>query len=255
LLTALHGAKWFAILVAFAAFGLAAAPARADSMELEVYRSDLTDKGETNVDFAANLARSPLQGDGNGRSVFQAVGEFSYGLSDNLQLGLKLPLAYTNAAWYGTGLLTELKYVAPHEGGGLYWGVEFEAGYLAPLGEARQWALEATPIVGYRANGWELVANPGLSIASAGDQRGVVAFEPSGKVAYQVAKQCALGVEYFSEAGALRSMLAGGKRNEIAFLTVDTKIGKSTVNLGIGHGTNDASPGFVAKLVVDLEFD
>jgi len=255
LLPASNNGKLFAFLAVFAAIGSVSSFARADMTELEVYRSELADKGETNFDFASNIAKTSAQSDSNGRSVFQAVGEYSYGLTDFLEAGLKVPVSYANSVWYGNGLLTELKYVAPHENEGLYWGAEFEAGFLSPLGEKRQWTLEAVPIFGYRKNEWEIVVNPGLSIASAGDQRGVATFEPDGKISYQVSKKSAIGIEYFSEAGALRSVLPGGKRNEIALLAFDTKIRKSTINVGIGHGTNDASPGFVAKLVVDLEFD
>jgi hypothetical protein len=229
--------------------------ARADTLELEVYRTDIADQGETNFDFAGNLARTSNQSDLNGTSVFQAVGEFSYGLTDQLEAGLKLPVSYVDGAWYGNGLLTEIKYVAPHAKEGFYWGTEIEVGFESPLDEKRQWTLEAVPILGYRANKWDIVINPGLSIASAGDQRGVVEFEPSGKLAYQFAQKSAIGVEYFSEAGPLTAILPGGQRSEIAFLALDTKVGKSAINIGFGHGVNDASPRFVAKLIVDLEFD
>ncbi|HXA48220.1 MAG TPA: hypothetical protein VNW52_11370, partial [Burkholderiaceae bacterium] len=102
---------------------------------------------------------------------------------------------------------------------------------------------------------WELTLDPGMSITSGGDGHGVAAFEPSAKASYLIARETAIGIEYFSEAGPLRAMLPGRERNELAFLAVDTKIGKSIINLGLGHGVNSYSPGFALKVVMDLEFD
>jgi hypothetical protein len=250
----LHKNKWLLVLL-LAGIATTCPPAWADSDELEVYRTEIADEGETNFDFASNVAKTADQSEAKGRSIFQVVGEYSYGLTDQWEVGIKLPLSYVDGIWYGNGLLGEFKYVAPHAKEGLYWGAEVEVGYASPLEEKRQWTLEAVPILGYRTNKWDITINPGLSIASAGDQRGIVNFEPSGKIAYQVIQKTAIGVEYFSEAGPLRSILPGGERNDVAFLALDTKIGKSTINIGLGHGVNDISPKFVAKLIVDLEFD
>jgi hypothetical protein len=243
------------LVLAFAIAASLAPCAHADTTELEVYRGDLDDQGEVNVDFEGNLLRAPLHGDLSGQAVAQALGELSYGLSDNMEVGLKLPISYSNGAWYGKSLLAELKYVAPHEKTGWYWGAEVEAGYLTSYDERLQWNAEIVPIAGYRGDCWEFTFNPDVSIASGGDQRGTVMFEPSGKVSYRVARKTSIGVEYFSEAGPLHAPLPGNQRSELAFLALDTKVGKSAINFGIGHGVNSYSPGFAAKAIVDLEFD
>lgn len=239
----------------FALVASIGSPAHADTTELGVYRTEIADKGELNFDFASNALREPRHSDNSGQAVFQALGELSYGLIDGCEIGLKMPVAYSDGAWHGKSLSGEFKYVAPHEESGWYWGAEVEAGYFSTFDESPQWSAEIVPIVGYRFNRWEVTLNPGVSIASGGDQRGAVAFEPSGKVAYQVAQKTAIGVEYFSEAGRLNTMLPGRERNELAFLALDTKIGKSAINLGFGHGVNRYSPGFAVKAIVDLEFD
>ena len=229
--------------------------ARADTTELEVYRGVLDDKGELNFDFEGNILRAPLHGDFSGQPVVQALGELSYGLSDEVEIGLKVPVSYSNGTWYGKSLLGELKYVAPHAELGWYWGAEIEAGYLSSFDERLQWSAEIVPIFGYRGDRWEFTLNPGVSIASGGDHSGAVEFEASTKVSYRIAQKTAIGLEYFSEAGPVDAILPGRKRNELAFLALDTKIGKSTINLGVGHGVNSYSPGFALKAIVDLEFD
>jgi hypothetical protein len=176
-------------------------------------------------------------------------------MGDGYEIGVKAPVSYSNGMWVGKSLLGEVKYIAPYEKMGWYWGAEVEVGYFTAFDERQQWTAEIAPIIGFRRDKWEYVLNPGISVASGGDQRGVVEFEPSGKLAYEIARKTAIGIEYFSETGSLHTMLPGAERNELAFLTLDTKIGKSTINFGIGHGVNRYSPGFAVKAIFDLEFD
>jgi hypothetical protein len=239
----------------FASVALIGSYARADTTELEVYRSEIADEGELNFDFAGNVVRSPLESDTSTQVIVQAIGELSFGMGDGYEIGVKVPVSYSSGTWIGKSLLGEVKYIAPHEKSGWYWGAEVELGYFSAFDERQQWSAEIAPIIGFRRDKWELTLNPGMSVSSSGDRRGVVDFEPSGKIAYEIVQKTAIGVEYFSEAGPMHNMLASYKRNELAFLALDTKIGKSTINLGIGHGVNSYSPGFAVKTVVDLEFD
>jgi hypothetical protein len=199
--------------------------------------------------------QSPKHDDGHGASIFQGIAELSYGLDDDWEIGLKLPVYALSGAWHTEGLLTEIKYVAPHDKTGWYAGAEIEAGYEMMAGENEHWTIEAVPIIGWRSALWDFTLNPGLTIASGGEQRGKVLFEPAAKISCQVAAKNALGIEYFSEAGPVSKILPAGRRNELAFLTLDTKVGKSIVNVGVGHGVNSASPGWAVKTVIDLEFD
>jgi hypothetical protein len=229
--------------------------AHADTSELEVYRSEIADEGELNFDFAGNIARASHHSDASGQAIAQAIGELSFGLDDGYEVGVKIPISYSNGTWVGKSLLGEVKYIAPHEKLGWYWGAEVELGYFTAFDERQQWSAEIAPIIGFRRGKWEFVLNPGLTVASGRDQRGVVIFEPSGKVTYEIVQKTAFGFEYFSESGPLHALLPGGERSELAFITLDTKIGRSTINFGIGHGMNSYSPGFAVKTVLDLEFD
>ncbi len=234
---------------------LPALRAHADNTELDVYRGEIADEGESNIDFAANIAKTSRHSDGRGASVFQAVTEYSYGLDDSWEVGLKLPVYAMGGAWKAGGLLSEIKYVAPHEKYGWYWGAEFEIGYESIVGEDEQWTLETVPIIGWRNRFWDISLNPGVTITSGGEQRGTVIFEPAGKIAYATGDKCAVGIEYFSEAGPIGHLLPARERNDLLFLTLDTRIGKSAVNIGLGHGVGAASPGLALKTVIDLEFD
>jgi hypothetical protein len=233
----------------------AVSSAFAQSNEMQVYGAELADQGEANVEINTNLSKTSGKSELKGRTLFRSLIEVAYGLSGNWEAGIKLPASHIDGNWYGNGLIGEAKYVAPHAGAGGYWGVEVELGSTTPFHEKRQWALELTPIIGYRSGNWHVIGNPGLSIASDGDDRSVLQFEPSARVGYQVTPTDAIGLEYFVEAGPLRSPLPRNQRNDVAMLAWDTKAGKSLINLGVGRGTTAVSPRWLAKLNVDIEFD
>jgi hypothetical protein len=254
-LTHIQKKHWRRSLTMLTAFTLITPLACASSAEIHVQRDELTDKGENNFDVSANLSKTSNKSELKGRSVFQALGEYSYGFADRWEAGVKIPIFHADGNWYGSGLIGELKYVAPHKDQGFYWGVEIEVGYTSPFNEKRQWELETVPIFGYLSDRWHFTANPGLSITSAGDERGIVTFEPSEKISYQLAPKSTIGLEYFAEMGSLKSVLPRNERNEVAYLVLDTKVSKSTIHVGLGHGMTVVSPRWVVKFSVDLEFD
>ena len=229
--------------------------AHADQSEFEVYSAGMPEKSESGFDLAMNAAQSPSQSESVQHSLIQAIGEYSYGLDDQFAIGVRLPIYHLENVWRGYGLLGEIKYIAPHSDQGFYWGSEIEAGYISPFQEKRGWILEVMPILGYRIGRWEFVTNPGLAITSAGEERGVVTFEPNSKISYQVTREYAVGIEYFIDAGSLSSFAPRDQRREVAYLTLDTMIAKNKINVGLGHGTTESSPRWIAKLIVDLEFD
>src|SRR5437763_155083 len=75
----------------------------ADSREIQVYQDALPDKGEYNLDLSSNFSKTSSQSELKGRSVLQALAEFSYGVSANLEAGLKVPVSHIDGRWYGNG--------------------------------------------------------------------------------------------------------------------------------------------------------
>ena len=207
-------------------------------------------------DLSSHIAKTSDKSDLKGRTISQPLGEYSYGLSTRWNVGIKVPTIYVDSKWYGNGVVGEVKYLAPHGDGedGFYWGFELEAGYLSPFKESRSWVMEAVPILGYRVGRWHFIANPGLSLSSAGDDKGL-SFEPNFKRAYQFDKRNALGLEYYIDAGMLKETLPGNRRNEVACLAWDTKVGKNDVNFGIGRGTSSVSDRWMVKLNVEFEIN
>lgn len=235
-----------------ALLGVLALPALADTDIDVVYGDDIAKRGEIAAELAARWSQTARQSDFAGRTLWQAVGELAYGVSDSLNIGIKVPVSRVDGSWHGHGAYAEVKYLAPRGAQGFYWGAEIEAGSIKPVGEERAFVLEAFPILGYRIGHIHLIANPGLGYSSEGEQKGW-GFAPKAKVAYLLNDANSLGLEYHLDAGKIGDIAPRAKRNETAYLTWDTKIAGQQMSLALGHGTTHASDRWAVRIGVELD--
>ncbi|MFL6657245.1 MAG: hypothetical protein ACJ8GW_04180 [Massilia sp.] len=226
--------------------------AKAGSDAAIVYGDDLTPKGETGVEMYAELSRLADVNGKRARQAFHALGEFSYGLGANWDAAIRLPVTRVGGTWHADGAFAEFKYIAPHGASGWYVGAELETGRVSAPGLEASWVVEAMPILGYRTGRWHFLANPGLEYSSDEDDHGW-AFQPRFKASYQHSEQHAFGLEYFIDAGPLKELTSRSRRNEVAYLSWDTRIAKHKVSAGIGRGTTPVSPRWSFKLVMELD--
>lgn len=242
-------------LPAFAAtllLGSYALPALAGPDIDVVYGDEIARRGEVAVEAAARWSQSARSGDLQGRPVWQGVGEIAYGLSDQWNIGLKVPVTRANGSWQGNGAYGEIKYVAPHGAQGFYWGAELEAGSIKAQGEERAFALEAFPILAYRSEHWHVIANPGVEYSAEGEDKGW-AFAPKAKLSYRLNELHAIGLEYHIDAGKFGQFTSRSKRSEIAYLTWDAKIAGQQLSIALGHGTTHSSDRWALR--IGVEFD
>jgi hypothetical protein len=237
----------FTVLLAAIALPAAASP----DLDL-VYGDDIARRGELAPELAARWSQTSRHGDFAGRTLWQAVGELAYGVSDNVNLGIKLPVSRVNGNWHGHGAYAELKYLAPHGADGFYWGAEIEAGSIKPIGEERAFVLEAFPILGYRAGRFHFIGNPGLEYSSEGEDKGW-GFSPKAKVSYRLNGQHALGLEYHVDAGKIGDLAPRSKRSEMAYLTWDARISGQQLGVAIGHGATRGSDRWAMRIGVELD--
>jgi hypothetical protein len=232
--------------------GVITLPAMAESDIDVVYGDDLAHRGELAAELAARWSQTSRASDFAGRSLWQAVGELAYGVSDNLSVGIKLPATRVDGSWRGHGAYAEVKYLAPRREEGLYWGFEVEAGSIKPIGEERAFVLEAFPILGYRIGRVHLIVNPGAEYTSEGEDKGW-GFAPKAKLSYQLNDAHALGLEYHVDAGKFGDFAPRSKRSETAYLTWDAKIAGRQMNFALGHGTTHASDRWAVRVGIELE--
>ncbi len=216
-----------------------------------VYGDDIARRGELATELAARWSQTSRHGDFGGRPVWQAVGELAYGVTDNLNVGIRLPVTRAGGSWHAHGALAEVKYLAPHRAGGFYWGAEIEAGGIKPIGEQRAAVIEAFPILGWRGGHLHLVGNPGVEYSSEGEDRGW-AFAPKIKLSYRLNDRHALGLEYHVDAGRVGDFAARSQRSEMAYLTWDARLAGHPVSVALGHGVTHASDRWAARIGIEM---
>lgn len=234
------------------ALGAIALPALADSDIDVVYGDDIARRGEVAAELAARWSQTSRASDFKGRNVWQAVGELAYGVSDNFNVGIKLPVSRVDGSWHGHGGYAEVKYLAARGTEGFYWGAEVEAGSTKPVGEERAFVLETFPILGYRMGHFHLIGNPGVEYSSEGEDKGW-GFSPKAKVLYRLNDFHAIGLEYHVNAGKFNDLAPRNKRNETAYLTWDGKLAGQQLSIALGHGTTHVSDRWSVRIGIELD--
>ncbi len=229
---------------------VSAAPA-----DMRVVTDDILEQGKFGLEFQANIAQPAVNKSLGKGNVFQEIVEPTYGIAENWEASLQLPVEQVNDVWYETGLNTELQYIAPHdETNGFYWGGRSEINFINPVGMPESWQSEWRAVLGIRINGWHLVLNPSITVPLTGVDRQMT-FEPSAKVVRQIDMQTHVGIEYFVEAGSIAKWLPFQQQYELPMLVVDKKLGKTEINIGVGKGLTHSSDGWVVKTILSLSFD
>lgn len=228
--------------------------ANAAPNEIKVFTDELASYGQHTLEAHVNKASRAGEAVANKRTPLQVMPEYSYGIWHDWEFSLQLPAAFRQDGNRLEGYRAELQYVAPHDYyEGFYWGLNFELARVERLGEPSFWNVEVIPIVGYRLERWHLVANPGLDKAVSGAS-GSVDFQPAAKIAYRAFERNYFGIEYYVEAGPLRSHLPRDEQSRVLYLAWDGRLGKSDINLALERGTTDASDRWVLKMIYEFVF-
>jgi len=104
------------------------------------------------------------------------------------------------------------------------------------------------PILGYRGDAWLLAFNPIVTTDLAGDDKGVLHFEPAAKLARSVARDTALGFEYYADLGRLSHFAPRAEQSHMLYFVLDTQ----RVNFGIGRGLTGASDRWTIKAILSF---
>ncbi|HXM81893.1 MAG TPA: hypothetical protein VN929_08180 [Burkholderiales bacterium] len=185
--------------------------------EIKIFTDELANHGEHTLETHVNKGRTP----------WQVMPEYSYGIWRNWEFSLQIPMAFGEGSSRMEGTRAELQYVAPHDAPeGYYWGLNVEVARHARPG--------IIPIVGLRADRWHFVANPGFEGSH---------FEPAAKVAYRAFGKNSFGFEHYAL-----------ERSRTLYFAWDGKVGKSDINLGLGRGLNDTSDRWVLKMIYEIAF-
>ncbi len=230
--------------------------------EIQVYTEELNAPGafglEQHINYTLEGQRLPeYAGQMTSHHVMQITPEFSYGLSDTLEAGLYVPLAFTPSGdTLLNGLRVRLKYIARREEGGkLFYGLNVEVGRDTPRTSDSLSGMEVRPIVGYRDEQWLVSFNPILNLGLAANVTHQPQFAPAMKLTRRVNAVMRSGFEYYGEYGALTHMLSVNQRAHSLYAVADVEMEGWDVNFGIGHGFVNTRDTWVMKAIVALPLE
>lgn len=232
--------------------------------EIQVYAFDINEPREFGLELHINTTpsgqRTPAYaGEVTTDHGWRVTPEFSYGLSKNWEAGLYIPtLRSANGSYYVAGGKLRLKWMPLQVGkDGLGWfaGVNSELGRVGSRFDSSRTNLELRFIGGWKNEDWLLAANPIFGWALSDGQRrrspdGTISF----KVARNVARDVALGLEYYSDYGKVSKVLSLDERDNKLFLALDYAGKPFAFNFGIGRGQTGASDKWTLKAIIEVPF-
>jgi hypothetical protein len=245
--------SWRRLAVLAAAFFTGSASAALPD-EIQVYTDDLEAPGERGIELHVNTTPSgrttpEYPGEVVPHHGLRVTPEISWGLARNWDGGLYLPVVRSgDGAWFFAGPRFRLKWLPlrPGEGGsGAFAGINWEVSFVQERFEQSGRTAEMRPIVGWRGERWLFSFNPILTTDLAGEEKGVLHFEPAFKAARTIARDTAFGLEYYADLGRLSHFAPHSEQSHILYAVIDT----ARVNFGIGYGLTDASDRWTIKAI------
>lgn len=224
-----------------------------------VYTEELNEPGQFGLEQHLNYSLQGAQvpeypGQMPPHHVLQATPEFSYGISDTLEAGLYLPVAFApDGNSFINGARLRLKYIAPKaRGGQFFYGLNVEVSRNSPRVSESATGIELRPILGYRSSFWLLSFNPILNAGLSDNVSRQAQFEPALKLTRRLNEGLHGGIEYYGVYGAWNQMLPAGQAGHTVYAVLDGEWQGYDINFGIGRGLANASDDWVVKSVFSL---
>jgi hypothetical protein len=246
--------KWFLLSLI-----LSGSLAHAASEEIQVYTDDKEEAGHASVDIHNNYVfsgkSSPEYNGGQAPNhIFRLTPEFNFGLTDTLELGIyALSTRATNGQWNGDGYKVRLKYIAPHQETGVYWGLNMEVGQQSRLVAEYPRNAELKAILGWNLGKWNVAINLN-SDGSFNSGSGPVTEDLDFKINYSVGEKTQIGIESYNELGPYNHFEALNSNSKVIYAVIDSEVLGHEFNAGIGHGMNDQSDQWIVKFIVNSRF-
>ena len=248
-------------LGSLAALLLALIPLQAHAApeEIQIYMDELDAAGEPGLDVHVNDVFQGVPGPafpGGEPSLhrWRVTPEFSLGLGYGFEAGAYLPVATIapDGKIRADGVKLRMKWLAPHEEEGFYWGANYEVGYSDHFIDTHHWNNEIKLIAGWRNERWEVATNGNIDFALSGPNPGPATIDFDEKVGYKLSKVLTLGVETYNELGGLRSFGQFSIYDQLTFIAADAHLGAWDINAGIGKGYGGNIDHLIVKFIISV---
>lgn len=232
--------------------------------EIQVYTFDINEPRDFGLEVHVNTTPSGQRiptypGEITTHHGWRVTPEFSYGLSKNWEAGLYVPtVRAADGSYYLAGGKLRLKWLPLQigkDGSGWFAGFNGELGRITQRFDQSRTNLEMRFIAGWKNVDWLLAMNPifGWALHNGQRQR-----SPEGtlslKAARTVAKDLALGFEYYSGYGKVSKILPLEQRDNSLFLALDYEGKPLAFNFGVGRGQTAGADKWTVKAIINVPF-
>jgi hypothetical protein len=229
--------------------------------EIQVYVNDLTRKGEWSVELHVNTTPSGQRlPDFTGAVVtdhgWRVTPEINYGLGNNFDVGLYLPMVKTsdNKFLFG-GPKVRFKWLplqADNESQPFFFGMNLELANVNKSFSQTPWSSELRFIMGWEKDRWLVAVNPTLERElGPHPQNSNTLFNTGWKVAYRIRPRVSLGLERYDDLGPWDRWDSSSLRSTSTYLTLDID-GDTEFNFGIGYGAGPQNDRWTVKLIYSI---
>jgi hypothetical protein len=243
---------------------MSAAPLQAqDNYEIQVYGSELVERGKTMVELHSNFtfegSKSTTDGTYPTNHQLHETVEITHGFNRWFECGFYIFTSYQSSQgmnWVGDHIRP--RFTVPKEWN---WpvGVSLsqEIGYQRPQFSADTWTYELRPIVDKQIGPWYLSFNPTFdrSLHGPSVNEGWV-FSPNVKISYDFTKKIAGGIEYYGSVGPVPGFESVSQQQQQIFPTIDLNLSpRWEINFGVGVGLTRSTDHLITKMILGYRFD
>lgn len=242
---------FFLVLLSEAAFGM-------DPFEIQVYANDINQPGKAGLEIHQNYVvrgnETPAVFNGLADNhLWRNILEFSYAVSESVELGLYYQTAFQNDQGYYGGTKLRVKYLPKYEGQ-FFWGLNTEVGRAPVEFDPDEWGGELRPILGYDGEKWLVSFNPILGFTF-GKGENPPDFDPSIKIGRKYSNDFMAGIEYYAELGKIDRMInAISEQTHYLFVAFDKEFGQNEINFSVGRGTTPPANDWIVKFILGMQF-
>jgi len=229
--------------------------------EVQVYASELVPKGVTMVEMHSNFtAKGSKGGDGllpTNHAEHQTL-EITHGFNEFFECGFyQFTSVQPDGSWNWVGTHIRPRFSVP-ERFKLPVGLSLsqEIGYQRPGFDADTWTWELRPIIDKQIEKLYLGFNPVFEKTFHGPGKDLGwGFSPNVKIAYDIHKRVAFGLEYYGAYGPWRSWDPVRDTEQMFIPAVDIDFGKRwEFNFGVGVGVTQATDHLLIKMILGYRF-
>lgn len=242
---------------------LTALTAMAADDEIMVTDGDLAGVGKPELEVHNNFSWGTDQSPGEGvfapNHVLRITPELSTGLSTHWDVGLYLPMSWVSGyGLYYDGTKVRAKYIDTHALTGtahVFYGLQLELADLNRHASPDPTSVEVKVIVGTEFGDWKAA----LNVVEQRDVPDHDLYQPAyainANLIRDLGNDVAVGFEQYVSWSSTSQEEPVREIDKLSFLTVQWKVRKWNLHLGLGHGWSGSPDYTIVKLVVGVPLD